>query len=149
MTMSYQQIFIASDHAGLEMKQHLVSRLPQLPWVDLGPHSSESVDYPDYADALCKHMKDSGFTGVGVLICGSGQGMAIRANRHSDIRASLCWSEEIAQLSRAHNDANVLCLPGRFLVFAVAEKVLEVFLSTPFEGGRHQRRVDKLGAPCT
>ncbi|HMN69739.1 MAG TPA: RpiB/LacA/LacB family sugar-phosphate isomerase [Bdellovibrionales bacterium] len=144
MSNKYKKIFIASDHAGLEMKRHLIARHPELPFVDLGPSSGDSVDYPDYAAKLCqeleKHLADS----IGVLVCGSGQGMAIRANRFPFVRAALCWNAEIAQLARAHNDANVLCLAGRHLVFPVADEILKVFLSTPFEGGRHQKRVDKL-----
>ena len=137
-------VFIASDHAGLEMKRHLMERHPEIPWKDLGPFNADSVDYPDYAEKLCKelepHLKDS----CGVLVCGSGQGMAIRANRFKFIRAALCWNEDIVTMARQHNDANVLCLPGRYVAFPVAEKILNLFLKTPFEGGRHQKRVDKL-----
>ena len=140
----YDTIFIASDHGGFEMKRHLLIRRPDLPWKDLGPSNMDSVDYPDFADLLCNSLKDKLENSLGVLICGSGQGMAMRANRYNYIRAALCWSEEIAKLARSHNDANVLCLPGRYLVFPSAEKVLDVFLNTKFEGGRHQRRVEKL-----
>ena len=140
----YKTIFIASDHAGLEMKRHLLARFPHLPWKDLGPFNADSVDYPDYAAKLCKELEGKTEDSVGVLVCGSGQGMAIRANRFPFIRAALCWNEEIAMLSRQHNDANVLCLAGRHTVFPLAEKILDVFLKTPFEGGRHQKRVDKL-----
>jgi ribose 5-phosphate isomerase B len=144
MIKDYKTIFIASDHAGLEMKRHLISRHPELPWKDLGPFNTESVDYPDYAAMLCKELEPRLDDSCGVLVCGSGQGMAMRANRFPFIRAALCWNEEITKLARQHNDANVLCLAGRFIVFPVAEKLLDLFLKTPFEGGRHQKRVDKL-----
>jgi ribose 5-phosphate isomerase B len=140
----YKTIFIASDHAGLEMKRHLIGRFPFLPWKDLGTFSNDSVDYPDFAAKLGEEMKSRLDDSMGVLVCGSGQGMAMRANRFSWIRAALCWNEEIAELARQHNDANVLCLAGRHTAFPIAEKIVNVFLHTPFEGGRHQKRVDKL-----
>jgi ribose 5-phosphate isomerase B len=140
----YKTIYIASDHAGFEMKQHLIGRFPFWPWRDLGPGTTESVDYPDYAAKLCRELESNLKDSVGVLICGSGQGMAMRANRFSSVRAALCWNEEVARLARQHNDANVLCLAGRLTVFPVAERIADVFLKTSFEGGRHQRRVDKL-----
>lgn len=143
-TKEFKHIFVASDHAGFELKNHLIGRFPFLPWKDLGPFSTESVDYPDYAAKLCRELEPHLADSIGVLVCGSGQGMAMRANRFPFIRAALCWNEEIAQLSRQHNDANVLCLAGRFIVFSIAEKIVDTFLKTPFEGGRHKGRVDKL-----
>ena len=143
MNSKNPEILIASDHAGFELKSHLIRQFPDLNWKDLGTHSIDSVDYPDYASKLAEEIKKNG-GGFGVLVCGSGQGMAIRANRYAHIRAALCWSEEIAGLARAHNDANVLCLPGRHIQAVLADKILERFLQTPFEGGRHQKRVDKL-----
>ena len=140
----FKTIFIASDHAGLDMKNHMIGRYPFLPWKDLGTNSSDSVDYPDYAAKLCEEMQPRLKDACGILVCGSGQGMAIRANRFPFIRAALCWNEEIAQLARQHNDANVLCLAGRHLPFQIAEKILSAYLQTDFEGGRHQKRVDKL-----
>ncbi len=140
----YKTIFIACDHAGLEMKTHLIGRFPFLPWKDLGPNSSDSVDYPDYAGKLCRELEPQLASSIGILVCGSGQGMAIRANRSSLIRAALCWSEEVAKAARSHNDANVLCLAGRMTPFPTAEKILNVFLETEFEGGRHTARVKKL-----
>lgn len=137
------QLFIASDHAGLILKNYLIQHHPQLPWVDLGPQTEDSVDYPDYADLLSAQIRNPQHAGV--LICGSGQGMAIRANRHRHIRAALCWHEEITRLARAHNNANVLCLGSRTIDFKISEKCLMTFLTTAFEGGRHQIRVDKLG----
>jgi ribose 5-phosphate isomerase B len=128
------------------MKQHLLGRFPFLPWKDLGVFTSESVDYPDFAAKLCEEMKTRLEDACGILVCGSGQGMAIRANRYPFIRAALCWNEEVAALSRRHNDANVLCLAGRLTVWSVADRILDTFLKTEFEGGRHQRRVDKLSS---
>ena len=144
MAIVYKTIFIASDHAGLEMKRHLISRFPALNWKDLGPFNTDSVDYPDYAELLCRNLAPEIKESCGILVCGSGQGMAMRANRFPFIRAALCWNEEITALARQHNDANVLCLAGRFIVFPMAEKLLRVFLETEFEGGRHQKRVNKL-----
>jgi len=141
---NFTTIFIASDHAGLEMKKHLLSRFPGLPFKDLGTHNGDSVDYPDYAAAVCREMEGRLKDSCGILVCGSGQGMNMRANRFPFIRSALCWNEEVAQLAREHNDANVLCLGGRLISFPQAEKILDVFLNTPFAGGRHQKRVDKL-----
>ena len=140
----FRTIFVASDHAGLAMKNHLIGRFPFLPWKDLGTGTPDSVDYPDFAAKLCEEMKPRLKESCGVLICGSGQGMAIKANRFPFIRAALCWSEEVATLARLHNDANVLCLGGRLTPLPVTEKILSAFLETAFEGGRHQVRVDKL-----
>lgn len=126
------------------MKRHLIDRHPEVPWKDLGTFNQDSVDYPDFAQKLCQELESNLKDSCGVLVCGSGQGMAIRANRFKFIRAALCWNEEIVTLARQHNDANVLCLPGRYVVFPLADKILSLFLKTPFEGGRHQRRVDKL-----
>jgi ribose 5-phosphate isomerase B len=140
----FKTIYIASDHAGFEMKRHLIGRYPFLPWKDLGTMTDQSVDYPDFAKKLGNEMKNNLKDSRGVLICGSGQGMAMGANRFPFIRAALCWSEEVATLARLHNDANVLCLAGRLTTFPVAESILAAFLETTFEGGRHQGRVDKL-----
>lgn len=126
------------------MKRHLIGRFPFLPWKDLGTGSTESVDYPDFAEKLCLQMQTDLDHSCGVLICGSGQGMAMRANRFPFIRAALCWDDEAARLAREHNNANVLCLAGRLTVFGNAESILSVFLQTPFSGGRHHGRVQKL-----
>jgi ribose 5-phosphate isomerase B len=142
----YQTIFIACDHAGLDMKNHLIGRFPFYPWRDLGTKTQESVDFPDFAEKLCLEMHGQLESSCGILICGSGQGMAMRANRFPYIRAALCWNDEVAALARQHNNANILCLAGRLTSFPLAEKILTTFLQTDFEGGRHQRRVDKLGA---
>lgn len=151
------RVYVGCDHAGLELKLKVMAALPDIDWQDMGTHSAESTDYPDYADrvgakvteeelANKKHNILDSLEGsaLGLLICGSGQGMAIRANRYPQVRAALCWNEEIAQLSRQHNNANILCLGQRFVPDDLALKILKVFLQTKFEGGRHQRRVDKL-----
>lgn len=144
-----RKLWIAADHAGFELKQQLVAHFKSLgvfEVIDLGTSSKESVDYPDYANLVCENLQHSNATdGVGILICGSGQGMAIRANKHPGIRAALCWNTEIAQLSRAHNNANILCMGSRFVSLDLAIKISKAFLDTAFEGGRHQIRVEKIG----
>jgi ribose 5-phosphate isomerase B len=139
-------LLIGSDHAGFVRKQELKSRFPNIDWKDFGTNSEDSVDYPDFADKVAKEIQKNG--GRGVLICGSGQGMAIRANRYSKIRAALCWNTEIAKLSREHNNANILCMGARFVDTALAESILKVFLETEFAGGRHEGRVNKLSVEC-
>jgi ribose 5-phosphate isomerase B len=139
-----KRLLIASDHAGLELKQRLMERFKDLPWVNLGTNDTSSVDYPDFAEKLCLELKKDLENSMGVLVCGSGQGMAIKANRFPFVRAALCWSEEVAELSRQHNNANILCLGSRVLDHALAERILQKFLATPFAGGRHQLRVAKL-----
>lgn len=139
-----KKILIASDHAGFPLKNFLIQELVRLGYepVDLGCDSAEkSVDYPDYADKLCKKLKDE----FGILICGSGIGISIAANRFSHIRAALCHNVKSAKLSRAHNDANTLCLGARFLKDKSALAVTKAFLTSKFEGGRHEQRVAKLG----
>lgn len=138
-----KKIALASDHAGFELKEIVKRALQSYSDVevqDLGPNTSEEpVDYPDYARKLAKNLVD-----IGILICGSGIGMSIAANRFKNVRAALCTTPAFAKLARAHNDANVLVLPGRFLKEADAKACIEVFLNTPFDGGRHQQRVEKL-----
>ena len=136
------KLLIASDHAGFPLKQHLKVKRPDLEWVDLGPDSEERVDYPDYADKVASEIHKNG--GCGLLICGSGQGVNIRANRYPNVRSVLCWTPEVASLSRKHNDANILCLGARVMDFDSCEEILDAFLSTDFEGGRHIDRVNKL-----
>jgi ribose 5-phosphate isomerase B len=147
------KIFIASDHAGFLKKQKVIDFLEeeflkthQYEVVDLGPQNEDRTDYPDYADKVIAEMKKNP-TAVGVLLCGSGQGMAMRANKYPFVRAALCWNEESAQLSRTHNDANVLCLGSRLLPDSDLFAALKVFLKTPFEGGRHADRVRKINHP--
>lgn len=136
---------IAADHAGFEMKEQLEERLRARGYEvkDLGTDSPASTDYADYAHPLAD-MVSRGDVKRGVLLCGTGLGMAYAANRHPHVRAAVVWSPEIAELARKHNDANVLVLPSRFLSPEDAEKILDVFLSTDFEGGRHVRRVEKI-----
>ena len=136
-------LFIASDHAGFSLKTHLKKIFPHLPWRDLGCHSKESVDYPDFADELASQMSQNP-EARGLLICGSGQGMAMRANKYPHLRAALCWDESTATLSREHNDANVLCLGARLLPPELCEKILQTFLQTHFLGDRHTQRVEKI-----
>jgi ribose 5-phosphate isomerase B len=138
-------LLIAADHAGFELKEQLKQRLTHVQWIDLGPSNSNRVDYPDFADRVASQVAKSGARGV--LICGSGQGMAMRANRYNGVRAALAWSEDSARLAREHNDANILCLGARFVSADEAEKMIEIFNQTPFEGGRHEDRVKKLGLP--
>lgn len=138
-------VAIGSDHAGFEYKQYVISFLEGkgLTFKDFGAHSSESVDYPDFAHPVAAAV-ESGEYAFGILLCGSGNGVAITANKHQDIRAALCWDKEIAELARKHNNANVLCIPARFIPEDVAEVMVEAFISTPFEGGRHEDRVAKI-----
>lgn len=141
-----KKIFIAADHAGYELKEKLKRALtqnPQYSVVDFGTQNTDSVDYPDYADLVCRSIETEP-EAYGVLICGSGQGMSIRANKYSYIRAALVYSEETAKLSREHNNANVICLGSRLCTFDQADLWLNIFLETNFAGGRHQARVAKL-----
>ena len=140
-----KKIGIACDHAGYELKELLAGFLTARGWevLDFGTYSPESVDYPDYAHALGAAV-ESGEVACGVGICGSGEGMAITLNKHQGIRAALCWTPELAALARQHNDANVLVLPGRFIDPATAIAVVDTFLSTSFEGGRHEARIAKI-----
>ena len=138
-------IAIGGDHAGFDYKQKLISFLNDKGFnvTDFGPYTSESCDYPDFAHPLAESVANK-TNSFGILICGSGNGVCFTANKHKDIRAALCWNTELAALARQHNDANIICLPSRFVEYALAEEMTEVFLSTAFEGGRHQRRVDKV-----
>lgn len=138
-------IAIGSDHAGYDYKEDLISFLEGkgLPFKDFGTHSKDSVDYPDFAHPVAKAVED-GEASFGVLICGSANGVAITANKHQGVRAAISWGEELAQLAREHNNANVLCIPARFVREGDAEKMLNIFINTPFEGGRHETRVNKI-----
>lgn len=140
-----ETIVIAADHAGVDLKTQLVKELSALGYtpLDLGTHSTESVDYPDYAHALAKEI-ESGKASRGVLICGSGIGISIAANRHKHIRAALCHGALEARLARKHNDANVLALGARIIGIESAKDALHAFLKTEFEGGRHKKRVEKI-----
>lgn len=140
-----ERIPIASDHAGFDMKEKLKAKLSSMGYEvqDLGTNSASSTDYPDYAHALAREVETRAAR-RGVLLCGTGLGMAYAANRHAHVRAAVAWTPEIAELARKHNDANVLALPARFVSESDAEAILDRFLNTPFEGGRHQPRVDKI-----
>ncbi len=138
------KIAIASDHAGYELKERIKRRFgDSYEFEDLGTHSDVSADYPDFAHPLATKVA-GGADPYGVLICGTGNGMAMAANKHAGIRAALCWNPEIAALARQHNDANILVMPARFIPAETAYDVFSVFLTTCFEGGRHQRRIDKI-----
>ena len=135
---------MCSDHAGYELKSFLEGYLESngIAVEDFGTNSAESCDYPDFAHP-CAQAVESGKCYPGIAMCGSGNGIAMTLNKHQGIRAALCWTPELARLARAHNDANVLVLPARFITPELAVEILDAFLSTPFEGGRHQRRIDK------
>ncbi len=139
------KVIIASDHAGLELRRELVSALQELRVEvnDVGPTTNASVDYPDFAKMVCKAVA-AGEYQYGVLVCGTGIGMSITANKYRGIRAALCTSEFEARMTRAHNDANVLCLGQRVVGAGLARGIVEAFVATPFEGGRHQKRLDKI-----
>lgn len=138
-------IAIGADHAGFEYKNEIISYLEgqSLPVKDFGTHSSSSADYPDFAHPVANEVM-KGMAGFGILICGSGNGVAMTANKHAGIRAAICWGEELARLARAHNNANIICIPARFVDLGLAKSMVEIFMSTPFEGGRHQQRVAKI-----
>lgn len=138
-------IAIGSDHAGFKYKEQLISFLEGkgLPFTDFGTHSADSVDYPDFAHPVASAV-ENGEAAFGILICGSANGVAITANKHQGIRAAICWGEELAQLARAHNNANVICIPARFVREGDAEKMVAHFMTTTFEGGRHATRVNKI-----
>lgn len=144
--MTTSSILLASDHAGFDLKADLRRALDERgrKVIDLGPGDRSSVDYPDMADSLVQALL-TGEATLGILICGTGIGIGIAANRHPSIRAATCHDVTTARMARAHNDANVLCLGARVIGLQVALDCVDAFLETPFEGGRHQRRVDKLG----
>lgn len=138
-------IALGSDHAGFEMKSSLKEWLASKEFEvkDFGVFTAEAADYPDIAHPVAEHVS-ADENCLGILLCGSGNGVAITANKHPDIRAAICWNDELARLARQHNDANILCIPARFIDNENAERMVERFLTTAFEGGRHARRVDKM-----
>lgn len=140
-----QSIAIGCDHAGFTMKEEIRNILQSHGHEvkDFGTFSADSTDYPEYAHAVANAVEKKEFD-LGILICGSANGVAMTANKHQGIRAAICWNEELAALARQHNDANVLCLPARFIEMSQAEKITDRFLNSSFEGGRHGRRVDKI-----
>lgn len=139
------KIAIGGDHAGFDYKDKLIKWLQANGYEarDFGTHSSESADYPDFAHAVSKAVEQKEFE-LGILICGSANGVAMTANKHQGIRAAICWNEDLAALARNHNNANILCLPARFVPYELAEKIADRFLHENFEGGRHDRRVGKI-----
>jgi ribose 5-phosphate isomerase B len=141
-----KSIGIASDHAGYELKELLKKELTARGYTveDFGTHSAESMDYPDVAHPLASAV-ESGKLPQGIAICGSGNGISMTVNKHAGIRAALCWTPELAKLARNHNDANILSLPARFISEEMAKEILEAFLTSEFEGGRHENRVNKIG----
>lgn len=137
------RIAIGADHAGFEYKQVLIDFLKNYTIKDFGTYSAESVDYPDFAHPVANAVESGEFT-MGILICGSANGVAITANKHQGIRAAICWNEELADLARTHNNANILCIPARFISQDLAKQISLKFISSKFEGGRHANRVDKI-----
>ncbi len=140
-------IGLASDHAGYPLKEHIKTWLTAngYEYKDFGTNSTDSCDYPQFGHALATAV-ENGECPTGIAICGTGNGINMSVNHHAEIRGALCWQPEIAELARQHNDANILVMPGRFIDNDTAEKCVQIFLSTEFEGGRHQRRIDAI--PC-
>ena len=143
--MSEIKIAIASDHAGFELKKLLVEYLTNKDFIikDFGTYSDESSDYPDFAHPLALAVENGEYL-FGITLCGSGNGINMTANKHQSIRSALCWNTEISELARLHNDANVCSIPARFVDFKLAKEIVDIFLSTSFEGGRHLRRIKKI-----
>ncbi|MFT7162674.1 MAG: ribose 5-phosphate isomerase B [Bacteroidia bacterium] len=141
------KLAIGGDHAGFSYKQQIVAYLEGkgIEVKDFGPYSDASVDYPDFVHPVAGAVENSEYD-LGILICGSGNGVAMTANKHQHIRAALCWNTDLAQLARRHNNANIICIPERFVEYKTAEDMVEQFISTEFEGGRHANRVNKI--PC-
>jgi ribose 5-phosphate isomerase B len=137
------KIAIGSDHAGFDYKQVLLQAVQASELKDFGTYSNVSADYPDFAHPVASAVESGDFD-LGILVCGSANGVAITANKHQDIRAAICWNEELAELARKHNNANIVCIPARFISIEEAKKIVTVFLNTDFEGGRHATRVGKI-----
>lgn len=139
------KLAIGGDHAGYQYKEKLKKHLQDSGHevLDFGPFTEDSADYPDFVHPAATSV-ETGEAQFGVLICGSGQGVTITANKHQGIRAALCWSTDLAEVTRQHNDSNMICLAARFIAYELAERIVDTFLTTEFEGGRHQRRVDKI-----
>jgi len=139
------KLVIGGDHAGYSLKTELLVYLIEKGYDtdDLGCYSAESVDYPDFAHPVAIQV-ETGKADLGILICGSANGVAITANKHQKVRAAIAWRKDVAELARLHNDANIICLPARFITVEEAKEIVDIFLATPFEGGRHERRVEKI-----
>ena len=138
-------IAIGCDHAGFDCKEDLISVLEGegRAFTDFGTYNKDSVDYPDFAHPVATAV-EKGEAAFGILLCGSANGVAMTANKHTGIRAAICWGEELAELARKHNNANIICIPARFITDGEAEKMLDTFMNTEFDGGRHERRVEKI-----
>jgi len=145
MSAFTELIAVGGDHAGYGYKAALLQYLGEKGYhtKDFGTYSDASVDYPDFAHPVAQ-MVEKGEAGLGILLCGSGNGVAITANKHQGIRAAICWQPELATLARQHNNANIICIPCRFVSIETAKEMVDAFLSTPFEGGRHANRVNKI-----
>ena len=143
--MRIKTIAIGADHAGFPYKDSIVNLLKskEIEVIDMGTNSDESVDYPDFVHPVADSV-ESGKSELGITLCGSGNGVAMTVNKHQDIRAAICWNEDLAALARQHNNANIIALPVRFISEELALKMVEIFISTEFEGGRHARRVGKI-----
>jgi ribose 5-phosphate isomerase B len=141
------KIALASDHAGFERKQAIIRYFNEkaIPFDDLGCYTKESCDYPDFGNKIAVAISEGLYT-LGITFCGTGQGISITANRYPQIRSAICWNIEIARLARQHNNANICSIPGRFVTDQEAVDIVEVFLGTAFEGGRHQLRIDKISS---
>ncbi len=140
-----KKISIGCDHAGYEYKKSIIRMLKKDGYevIDHGAFNNDSTDYPDHIHPVAEDV-EKGIVQFGIIMCGSGNGAAITANKHQKIRAALCWKKELAKLARLHNDANILAMPARFVSLKLAKEMVKIFLKTEFEGGRHQRRIDKI-----
>jgi len=136
---------IGSDHAGYAYKEAIIAYLEGEGYTvkNFGTYTADSVDYPDYVHPLANEL-DEGKLDMGILLCGSANGVCMTANKHQHIRAAICWENEIAELARKHNNANVICIPARYVALELAKEMVDTFLNTPFEGGRHEKRVEKI-----
>ncbi len=135
---------IGSDHAGFDLKNYIIEKMSSFyNFIDYGTYSNESMDYPDVAHPLARDINDNKYS-KGILLCGSGNGVCMTANKYINVRAALCWNEELTVLARQHNDANILCIPARFVTKEAVEKMIAKFFSTSFEGGRHITRIEKI-----
>jgi ribose 5-phosphate isomerase B len=139
------KIALGSDHAGVELKEKIKSLLKDLniAYQDFGPYNTNSVDYPDFGHKVAKALLDNTFS-LGIVICGSGNGINMTVNKYNHVRAALSWTKEIAELAKQHNNANILTLPARFITESDGLEIVKTFVNTPFEGGRHERRVNKI-----
>ena len=145
MTLNVKEFIIGCDHAGFELKTYLKTYYESLGFQikDVGTYSIESVDYPDFAHPVALGVEKGKYK-IGILVCGSGNGVCITANKHEGVRAALCWNNEISELARKHNNANIVCLPARFINSQEAIDIVNTFLNTSFEGGRHENRIKKI-----